>query len=525
MRGEKGNILGKNLRELRQARGLKQGDVADALGVPSPTYSSWERGRTEPNIEWLLRLARYFGVSLDRLLRSEFRALRVGSCYPLRQGARFHPIEYRTGIYTLIYHLVFNRLFFFDIFERRFHIELIDSWRLDRNRPSYTFYLRSDVNFHDGTALQLEDVEYSYRLFLDKYTFYNQFIEDVKAIEEEYAIELRLKQNKWLELDHLPSPCIISSSCRGEQCFAGTGPFKLTEEQQNALTQGWKQPVILESNNAYFAGAPSIKVIELYKFDGDDELENSLKRGELDVADDFALDQSDKFNVEYGFGVVSFYLVLKQDSDEDLRKAIDFALDRRRIIDTIGIAELLPRQHLHLIFREPLSPDDGNSYDPANARRCWEKAKASLGERGIADLTLRIASSYDDTATLKAIDGIISQLGEVGINAQRERDLDRADALVRTIPFHRPETVYLSLHSSKEVPWEYRNTYMDHLLDNIEGMNTYREIQKILTAERLFIPLFRRKVATTYTKDLDTKSKLQVTNPLYGPDILHWEFK
>jgi len=59
------NILGGNLRGLRQARGLKQEEVANALGVSRATYSSWERGRTEPNIAWLRTLARYFGVSLD----------------------------------------------------------------------------------------------------------------------------------------------------------------------------------------------------------------------------------------------------------------------------------------------------------------------------------------------------------------------------------------------------------------------------------------------------------------------------
>ena len=51
-----GNALGKNLRELRQARNLKQEDVANALDVPPPTYSSWERGKTQPDVETILLL-------------------------------------------------------------------------------------------------------------------------------------------------------------------------------------------------------------------------------------------------------------------------------------------------------------------------------------------------------------------------------------------------------------------------------------------------------------------------------------
>lgn len=144
MVSEKENILGKNLRELRLARGLKQDDVANALGIPAPTYSSWERGRTEPSIDGILSLARYYDVSVDRLLVSESRVLRIGTWTP--PIGKFHTIKNLNGIYTLMYDLVFNRLLYSDLYERVpktelvFRVELTDSWRLDKSGPSYTFF-------------------------------------------------------------------------------------------------------------------------------------------------------------------------------------------------------------------------------------------------------------------------------------------------------------------------------------------------------------------------------------------------
>lgn len=62
------------LANLRTARHWRQEDVADALEIARPTYTSWELGRREPNLLMVRRLARFFEVSVeeivDRLLGS-----------------------------------------------------------------------------------------------------------------------------------------------------------------------------------------------------------------------------------------------------------------------------------------------------------------------------------------------------------------------------------------------------------------------------------------------------------------------
>lgn len=55
----------KTIRELREAAGLTQLQLANALGITPGAVYSWERGRNEPKASQLRALARFFGVSMD----------------------------------------------------------------------------------------------------------------------------------------------------------------------------------------------------------------------------------------------------------------------------------------------------------------------------------------------------------------------------------------------------------------------------------------------------------------------------
>ena len=55
------------LYELRRARNITQQRLAIDLGVDQASISSYECGKHLPTIEILLKLAEYFGVSIDNL--------------------------------------------------------------------------------------------------------------------------------------------------------------------------------------------------------------------------------------------------------------------------------------------------------------------------------------------------------------------------------------------------------------------------------------------------------------------------
>lgn len=61
------NVIGKNIRRLRRQEEIKQAVLASELNIGRQTLSAYERGVTLPDITALIKIADYFGVSLDEL--------------------------------------------------------------------------------------------------------------------------------------------------------------------------------------------------------------------------------------------------------------------------------------------------------------------------------------------------------------------------------------------------------------------------------------------------------------------------
>ena len=56
------------LKDLREDRDLRQLDVAEATGIDQRTLSNYETGKTLPDAVALIRLADFFGVTIDYLV-------------------------------------------------------------------------------------------------------------------------------------------------------------------------------------------------------------------------------------------------------------------------------------------------------------------------------------------------------------------------------------------------------------------------------------------------------------------------
>ncbi len=57
-----------NLRALRESDGISQEYLAEELGVSRQAITSWECAHAEPNICMLVKIAKYFKVSVDELV-------------------------------------------------------------------------------------------------------------------------------------------------------------------------------------------------------------------------------------------------------------------------------------------------------------------------------------------------------------------------------------------------------------------------------------------------------------------------
>jgi len=63
--------LSEKIQKLRKERGLTQEQFAEQLFVSRTAVSKWETGRGTPSMESLQMIAKFFGITLDELLRAE----------------------------------------------------------------------------------------------------------------------------------------------------------------------------------------------------------------------------------------------------------------------------------------------------------------------------------------------------------------------------------------------------------------------------------------------------------------------
>ena len=63
--------LNENIKRLRLQYGMNQVEFAQKMGVSKQCVSNWENDNVLPSIEMLVKLADYFGVTVDYLLGRE----------------------------------------------------------------------------------------------------------------------------------------------------------------------------------------------------------------------------------------------------------------------------------------------------------------------------------------------------------------------------------------------------------------------------------------------------------------------
>ena len=63
-----GEYFYENLKLAREQKGLSQKDVAEKIGVAKSTYSLYESGNREPNLQTIKKIANVLDVSADELL-------------------------------------------------------------------------------------------------------------------------------------------------------------------------------------------------------------------------------------------------------------------------------------------------------------------------------------------------------------------------------------------------------------------------------------------------------------------------
>ena len=60
----------------RQKANLSQSELAILIGTSQQNISRWEKGEVEPSISFCVRLADYYGITLDELIGRDAKSSR-----------------------------------------------------------------------------------------------------------------------------------------------------------------------------------------------------------------------------------------------------------------------------------------------------------------------------------------------------------------------------------------------------------------------------------------------------------------
>lgn len=78
--------IGINLKLLRKRKNISQEEVATKLGLTRSSYSGYENSVAEPSLDNLVLFSKFFGVSIDELLKADFEKYKLSDWDRLDKG-------------------------------------------------------------------------------------------------------------------------------------------------------------------------------------------------------------------------------------------------------------------------------------------------------------------------------------------------------------------------------------------------------------------------------------------------------
>jgi peptide/nickel transport system substrate-binding protein len=306
---------------------------------------------------------------------------------------------------------------------------LAESWSPSADATTWTFKLRQNVKFHDGTPFDAKSVVATVQRAKSATISQHQFafvdFEDppVQAIDN-YTVAFKSKTATStlpynLVAVYMMPPAVASDPKFDNAGFdgaIGTGPFKLTKFNVDGDT-------MMQSNPDYWqSGLPKVAELVHRPIIEPSAMVAAVKAGEVDLAEGISVDlqgtlksdpnlqliQSQLWQIDF-FLLNTTYEPLKK---PEVRQAINFAIDRATLTkDVYGagtpIATYPPQGLVGYDSKLP-----GNPYDPAKAKQLLASAGYS---DGFALEVLYPAGTYIKDKEVSQF--IADQLRQVGIHA------------------------------------------------------------------------------------------------------------
>jgi peptide/nickel transport system substrate-binding protein len=452
---------------------------------------------------------------------------------------------------------IFEPLIRYDSVRDKYIPLLASGWDVSSDQKTYTFFLRKNVKFHDGTLFNSGAVKFSWERqmlvnhpFHDtsygSFTYYRSMwggypgnIREIKIIDNN-TVQVRLYSRSYRFLKDISSIqfAIVSPRAVYEhkdsfyQNPVGTGPFKFVEWRK------W-QRIVLESNKEYWSGRPYIDRLVFEPVPGEKSRRRHMERGRFDVMENPSTDFVYNITVKKKYPDLkiavmpgtnfSFLAVNCQKSpfnNSDVRVALNYAIDRKRILRDINENMPLASSPFENLWGMNI---EGKAYtlDHDMARRLFAKAGYSRGFE--VDLWYPKISRPYLTDPERVAKGIAQSLREVGLKVilkgvkwevytEKLRQGEYELALTGFVGINYDPDIYF------EMNWDRNNAIIGGTnisffrSDRIHSLLTasrfesdagrrarnYETVQKIISDESPIIPLYYNTTSVILNKKVNS---------------------
>ncbi len=307
---------------------------------------------------------------------------------------------------------------------------LAEKWKVSPGGLTYTFNLRRNVKFHNGTPFTAEDVVFQLDRARDSKSGHTHpgYYSDITRVEtpDPYTVIIRLKQPNSEFLLNLARPdSVISPKGRvAEQKTEpiGTGPFKFAAWDRGV-------GVRLEKFGQYYVrGRPYLERVT-FRFLPDQNAQlAALRAGDLDVLgygvipeNALAAQQDPNLKVIIGTSTTEITVGMNNSrppfDDVRVRKAMQYAVNKDELVKGVMMG-FGTKIGSHRSPTESCYVDLSNVYpaDPARARALL--SEAGFGPSNPLAFTFTLAAPYPYERRIG--EAISAQLARIGVQARLE---------------------------------------------------------------------------------------------------------
>ncbi|MCC7016339.1 MAG: ABC transporter substrate-binding protein [Rhodospirillales bacterium] len=323
--------------------------------------------------------------------------------------------------------------------------DIAQSWEVSKDGRTYTFKLKPNVKFHDGSALTSADIKASYERIVSPppgvVSIRKAAYSDISAIEtpDPLTVIFKLKEPNAAMLAQFASPwdCIYSAAKLKqdpkfpEKNILGTGPFKFAGHTAGSHWIGERFDGYFEPGKPYLDGYRAV-------FIGGAAMVNALQAGEV-LAEFRGHSPANRDKLKAALGdkitvvespwvcnlVVAFNTEKKPFNDARVRRALSLAIDRWQGSQALSKIALVRdvggvlRPGYDLAAKEAeVVKYPGLSKDIKKSR---EEAKKLLKDAGVPDLKFKLINRNVPMPYTPVGVFLIDQWRQIGLNVEHEQ--------------------------------------------------------------------------------------------------------